>query len=82
MKVTRYTAEWCSPCKQAKPIWEKFKLLHPECDFEVVDVDKNPEIATKFNVMSIPNFISEIEGKINKQHIGLPTLENLEGLLI
>ena len=81
IKVYEFSGSWCQPCRTAKPIWEKFKALHPECDFEDVDVDMYPKKAKQYGVMSIPNFVSENSDGIMKRYVGLPTLDSLEGLL-
>lgn len=84
MKIMKFEASWCGPCKMSKPTWEKFKGLHSEIECIEIDVDAEPMIAQEYNVMSIPAFIA-IErgiGKENKSFVGLPKLENLEDLLV
>lgn len=51
-----FYANWCGPCKMMSPIVEK---LSEDRSLKVakVDVDKCPEIARKYAVMSIPTLI-------------------------
>jgi len=53
MKLLLFTAEWCSPCKQLKPI---VRELAEEYSFELqeVDVDADGSLVRKFDVKSIP----------------------------
>ena len=53
-----FWAEWCGPCKIVQPVVEE---LATEYDGRLkvvkLNTDQNPEIATKFQVMSIPSLI-------------------------
>jgi thioredoxin 1 len=49
-----FWAPWCGPCILVSPIYDK---LAEECEnfkFCKINIDENPEIATKYQVMSIP----------------------------
>lgn len=58
-------ATWCEPCKQLSPVIEK---VVTEADGEVilvtVDVDANPEVASAFQVQSIPTVVALIGGQL------------------
>jgi thiol-disulfide isomerase/thioredoxin len=84
MKVMKFEAlAWCMPCRAAVPIWTKFKSLHPEVEFQEVDVDSESELAKGYNVLSIPYFLSiDRAGLPIKTFIGVPKLEDLEALLV
>ena len=56
--VVDFWASWCMPCRMVAPIFENLaKKYKNSIVFAKVNVDENPEIATKFGIMSIPNFI-------------------------
>jgi thioredoxin 1 len=58
-----FYATWCGPCQMMLPIISE--LAKEAKDFSVVklDIDKAPEIAAKYNVMSVPTFILFKDGK-------------------
>lgn len=54
MKIFKFSASWCEPCKAYAPIFDKTVENLTEYTVERVDVEKNPEIAGIHKVMSIP----------------------------
>lgn len=67
--VVDFFATWCMPCKMfSKIIDEISKEMDGKVKFVKVDVDKNPDIANQFQVMSIPTTIVFKDG-INKESI-------------
>ncbi len=57
-------AEWCGPCRMIGPIVEKLaKKLKGEITFGKLDVDNNPNTATRFGIRSIPNLLVFRNGK-------------------
>jgi thioredoxin 1 len=73
-----FTADWCMPCMMMAPIvdelCEKFK---GKVKFGKVDVSENQEIASKFDVSSIPNFTVLKDGKVVEQFTGSMPAEEL-----
>lgn len=71
-----FYADWCGPCKVLGTILE-------EMDYPIlkINVDKFPEIARKFGVMSIPTIILFDDGKEIKKNIGFLSKNELEEFL-
>jgi thioredoxin len=55
--VIDFWADWCGPCKMMAPQFEKAAEKIKGVKFGSVDVDKNQELAQRFQVMSIPTTI-------------------------
>jgi thioredoxin 1 len=66
-----FFAEWCMPCLMMAPVVdelsEKFK---GKIKFGKVNIDDNRDLAQKFNVSSIPNFVLFRDGKPVEQFVG------------
>jgi thioredoxin 1 len=77
-----FYADWCMPCVMMSPVVddmsEKFK---GKIKFGKVNIEDNNEIASKFNVSSIPNFIVFKDGKVIQQFVGGMDEEDFEGRL-
>jgi thioredoxin 1 len=56
-KVVMFSASWCSPCKQAKPVFQQLKESRSDVQFEIVDIDENRAMAQDFNVTGVPTFM-------------------------
>ena len=66
-----FWAEWCGPCKMVAPILEEIATEQAgKVRVAKVNVDENPGLATKFNVMSIPTMIVFKDGQEAQRLIG------------
>jgi thioredoxin 1 len=65
-----FWADWCGPCKMIAPILDELAKEQPGIQVAKVDVDANPELAQKFNVMSIPTLLLIKDGEIKKRLVG------------
>lgn len=66
-----FWAEWCGPCKKIAPVLEELAAeLGGQITIAKVNVDENPEIALRFNVMSIPTLLVIDGGDVKKQIVG------------
>jgi thioredoxin 1 len=59
-----FWAEWCGPCKSMEPVVEKLARQYAgRITFGKLNVDEEPDIATRFDVFSIPTFMIFRSGK-------------------
>ena len=65
-----FWAPWCGPCRMVVPIIEE--IANERSDIKVckVNVDEQPELASRFKVMSIPTLVVMKDGKIVNQAMG------------
>lgn len=69
--VVDFWADWCGPCKQIAPIVEELATEQAgKIQFAKIDVDANPDVSRRFNVMSIPTLIVFKDGKESKRLVG------------
>lgn len=52
-----FWAEWCGPCKQFGPVYEKAAEANPDLVFGKVDTEALPELAQAFGISSIPTLM-------------------------
>ena len=58
LTLVDFYADWCGPCKTLSPIVQEVSsALHGRVKVIKVNVDKNPAIATQFQIRSIPTLI-------------------------
>lgn len=76
-----FWASWCGPCRSVSPLVDELAGEHPEYKFCKVNVDEQPELAGRFNVMSIPNLVVFKDGKTVSQSAGARPKEQILDLL-
>lgn len=79
--VIDFFATWCGPCKAMSRIAESYSEGHPDVLFAKVDVDKNPELAKRFGVMSIPTLVFMKNGEEDSRHVGVMDEDELDEAL-
>jgi thioredoxin 1 len=65
-----FYATWCGPCRMLAPVLEELSEDLPELTILKVNVDEQPELASQFNVISIPTLVVMKDGKIVNQSLG------------
>jgi thioredoxin 1 len=63
--VKKFSASWCGPCRTLKPIFEEVRNGYGSniVKFEEYDVDESSDVASKYNIRSVPTVIIEKNGK-------------------
>ncbi len=76
--VVDFYADWCAPCRMLAPIIEEVeKEIGDKIIIRKLNIEDNNEIASKYNVMSIPAILFFKNGEVIESLIGLQSKENI-----
>jgi len=65
-----FWASWCGPCRMVGPIIDEIAAENPEYKVVKINVDEEPELASRFQVVSIPTLVVMKNGRIVQQSAG------------
>lgn len=69
--VVDFWAEWCGPCKMIAPILEELATEQAgKVRIAKLNVDDHPDLAMRYNVMSIPTLLIFDGGEVRKRLVG------------
>lgn len=76
--VVDFFANWCGPCKMLSPVIEDLSNEMTNVTFLKVNVDNFNEIASEFQIMSIPAIIIFKDGKVVGKSVGFQPKDALK----
>ncbi len=77
-----FFAEWCGPCKtQAPALTELKERVGDSAAIIKIDVDKNPRVATQYQIRSVPTLMLFKKGEIRWRESGVYPAQELEKLI-
>ena len=65
-----FFASWCGPCRMVGPILDEIAQEREDIKVCKVNIDEQPELASRFRVMSIPTLVVLKDGQIMEQAVG------------
>lgn len=80
--IVDFWAEWCMPCKALAPAFEQVAEKYKEkVTFAKLNIDENPNTASKYRIMSIPTLLVFKDGRVVDQITGLVPAKKIEALV-
>jgi thioredoxin 1 len=69
--VVDYWAEWCGPCRMVAPVLEEIAGEHADkIDVVKLNIDENPKVAQRYQILAIPTMSVFQNGEVVKQIVG------------
>ena len=68
--VVDFWAPWCGPCRAVTPVLEQIAGETERVEFVKVNIDDNPAVASRYDVLSIPTVILFENGEAKETIIG------------
>jgi thioredoxin 1 len=66
-----FWAEWCGPCKMIAPVLNEIAIEHAgRVKVVKVDVDRNPALAARYGIQSIPTLLYFAAGEVRDKTVG------------
>ncbi len=73
-----FFASWCGPCKMLSPVIDQVATeVGEKAKVVKIDIDQNEQLASQYNIMSVPTMIIFEKGKIKKELVGVKTREEI-----
>lgn len=76
-----FWAAWCGPCKMVSPVIDEIAGEVTHAKVGKVNVDEQPELASKFRVMSIPTLAVFKDGKVVDTMVGARSKTDILAML-
>lgn len=79
--IINFWAEWCGPCKQFAPIFEKVAENNPDITFAKVNTEDEQALAMQYGIQSIPTLMATRDGIILLNQGGMLPEEAFDKLI-
>lgn len=79
--LVAFRAPWCGPCQAFAPVFERVARQIPEVRFGSIDIERQPALAARFGVRSIPTLMGVREGVVLYLQAGALAAHDLAALV-
>ena len=78
--IVDFYADWCAPCRRQAPVLENVaRQLDSKARVYKVNIDESQDLASQYNVTSIPTILLFKDGKVVNSMVGYKTEAALLG---
>ena len=72
-----FWAPWCGPCRMMEPVLKEVAAEYESVTVGKLNVDENPDTATRFDILSIPTLLVFQDGQVVKKIVGARSKKQL-----
>lgn len=76
-----FWASWCGPCRMISPLVDEIAAENDAVKVGKINVDEQRELASAFNIMSIPTLVVMKNGKVVNQSVGVRPKQQIVSML-
>ena len=76
-----FYADWCGPCKMLSPVVDEMSEELSDCKVVKLNVDEAPNLAARYNVMSIPTLMVFRQGEAVDRSVGVQSKRHILNML-
>lgn len=76
-----FYADWCGPCKMLSPVVDEIAGEITGCKVVKLNVDEAPNLAARYNVMSIPTLMVFRQGEVVDRSVGVQSKQHILNML-
>lgn len=76
-----FWAAWCGPCRMLSPVVDQIAEERTDIKVAKINVDEQPGLASRFQIMSIPTLLLFVDGKVVKKTMGVQTKRSILAML-
>ena len=76
-----FYADWCGPCKMLSPVVDEIAGEVSGCKVVKLNVDEAPNVAARYNVMSIPTLMVFRQGEAVDRSVGVQIKQHILNML-
>jgi len=76
--LAMFWGSWCPVCKRSQPMLEELSGDHNEIKIKTINIDRNPQTASKYKIAGTPTFYLFVDGEKKAMKVGSVTRQQLE----
>ena len=69
--ISKFSAEWCSPCKSLEKVLDKISEKEPDIKIIKLDVEEEPELCENFGIKNVPVLMYYKDGEPKDMTVGM-----------